>query len=191
MGLGLTRPGKPADRRYRNHQEGGPGTTTSRRTGVRTRMTRRGGSKPGRVLQTGSGPVVSLSGPGRAHGDHRTAGQGSGSHSSSGNRGAIETGQVLLSLAVRVPTERLGESPAGSLCAGRSVTGRHRPAVLESVHRLGFLVSLGAQVGVEDLFPDPDVLGGHLHQLVVVDELERLFKGELLWRSEPHGIVRP
>src|SRR6266567_889531 len=44
-------------------------------------------------------------------------------------------------------------------------------------------------VRVELLLPQPDRLGGHLHQLVVVDELQRLLQGKVTRRRQLDGVV--
>ena len=43
--------------------------------------------------------------------------------------------------------------------------------------------------GLKDSFPEPDGKRRDLHQLVVLDELKRLFQRQLPVRHEPEGLI--
>src|SRR3972149_801659 len=53
------------------------------------------------------------------------------------------------------------------------------------------LPPLGTATGLEDLFPDPDRGRGHLDQLVLVDELDRLLHQHRPGRDQPERLVGP
>ena len=43
----------------------------------------------------------------------------------------------------------------------------------------------------KQFFPNPDAAGRDLHQLIIINEFERLLQGQDYRRSEPDGLVRP